>query len=141
MKTVQAATDKLAISLSLVCSIHCLALPALLAILPSMAALQLVSEDFHLWMVVAVLPCSVYALTLGCKQHKYYRLLFLGSIGLALLVLALLLGEARIGEEGEKMLTVVGSFFVAVGHWFNYRLCHTQKHNDCSCPNNEHTGP
>lgn len=139
MKTAQAVTDKFAIGLSLMCAIHCLTIPLLLAMLPSMAALQLDNEAFHLWMIVAVLPTSLYALTLGCKQHKRYRLLILGSIGLALLVLALVLGEARIGEVGEKVLTALGAGFVAVGHWFNYRLCRIEKQESCDCPNDTHT--
>lgn len=134
MKAAQAVTDKLAILLSLMCAIHCLALPALLVMVPSLTALQLDNEAFHMWMVIAVLPSSIYALTLGCKQHKRYRLLILGSIGLALLVLALALGEARIGEVGEKALTVIGAGLVAVGHWFNYRLCQSQKQKGCTCP-------
>ncbi len=134
MNTTQAATDKFAIGLSLGCAIHCLALPGLLALLPSMTALQLDNEVFHFWMLVAVIPTSIYALTLGCKQHKRYRLPILGVIGLGLLVAALALGEDRIGEAGEKIMTVIGASLVAIGHWFNYRLCHAQKHEHCSCP-------
>ena len=134
MKTVQAITDKLAIGLSLMCAIHCLAITSLIALLPSLVALGLDNEVFHLWMVVVVLPSSVYALTLGCKQHKRYRLLIWGCIGLTLLVMALVFGEERIGEDGEKILTVLGAGFVAVGHWFNYRLCQEQKHVRCACP-------
>lgn len=137
MKTTQAITDKLAIGLSLACVIHCLALPVLLVLLPGIAALQLNNESFHLWMVVAVLPSSIYALTLGCKQHKRYQLLFLGFIGIVLMILALLLGETLIGELGEKILTTIGGVLVATGHWFNYRLCNTQQDNDCGCPNDE----
>lgn len=140
MKTAQAVTDKFAIGLSLMCTFHCLALPFLLALLPSMVASQLDNEAFHLWMIIAVLPTSIYALTLGCKQHKRYRLLILGSIGLALLVMGLVLGEERIGEAGEKILSILGAGFVAVGHWFNYRLCRAQKHKDCACPNDKHVG-
>lgn len=140
MKTTQAITDKLAIGLSLMCAIHCLGLTTLLALLPSIAALQLDNEAFHFWMVAAVLPSSVYSLTLGCKQHKRYRLFIWGSIGLTLLVLALVLGEERIGEAGEKILTVLGASFVAVGHWFNFRLCQEQKNRDCVCSNDEHGG-
>lgn len=135
MKTSQAITDKLAIGLSLACAFHCLALPILVALLPSIAALQLDNEAFHIWMVAIVLPNSIYALSMGCKQHKDYRIFFWGSAGLALLVLALALGEERIGELGEQILTVVGAGFVAVGHWFNFRICFTQKHKDCTCPN------
>ncbi|MZG29483.1 MAG: MerC domain-containing protein [Nitrospinae bacterium] len=132
MKTAQAITDKLAIGLSLMCAIHCLVITSLLALLPSMAALPLDNEYFHIWMVVIVIPSSAYALTLGCKQHKRYQLLILGSIGLTLLVLAVGLGEERIGEGGEKILTILGAGFVAVGHWFNFRLCRAQQHSDCT---------
>ena len=102
MKSHQKIADKLAIGLSLACVLHCLALPIMLVLLPSLAALNLDNEAFHLWMVVAVLPSSIYALTMGCKQHKRYQLLVWGIVGLALLVLALALGEERIGEWGEK---------------------------------------
>ena len=138
MKTTQAMTDKLAIGLSLACTLHCLALPVLLVLLPSMAALQLDNEAFHIWMVAAVLPISIYALTLGCKQHKRYQLFLWGGIGLGLLVLALALGEERIGEIGEKTLTVLGATFVAIGHWFNYRLCNTQEGKKPCCPKDKH---
>jgi len=52
-------------------------------------------------MLVAVIPCSIYALFLGCKEHNRRQLVFLTFIGLAMLFLALLLGEERIGEASE----------------------------------------
>ncbi|WP_049722375.1 MerC domain-containing protein [Gilvimarinus polysaccharolyticus] len=134
MKTAQIVTDKLAISLSMACAIHCLALPLILALLPSLAALQLNHETFHIWMLAAVIPTSIYALTLGCKQHRRTRVLVLGAIGLTSLVLAIALGEARIGEFGEKALTLLGATFVATGHLINYRLCRAVKVNECACP-------
>jgi len=140
MKAAQMVTDKLSIGLSLACAVHCLALPTLLVLLPSIATLQLDNEAFHLWMVAAVLPCSIYALSLGCKQHKRYQLLLLGFIGLVLLVLALLLGDERIGETGEKILTVFGAGFVAIGHWLNYQYCQTQKYIKYPCCDDKHKG-
>ena len=134
--SVQTVTDKLAISLSMVCAVHCLLLPVLLVAVPSLVASQLNSEAFHLWMVAAVVPSSIYALTLGCRKHKHYRLIALGGVGLVLLVLAVALGEEQITELGEKLLTLVGASFVAMGHWLNYRLCSSQKngHENCVCP-------
>ena len=123
MKSLQAATDKFAIGLSLVCVVHCLALPVLLALLPGMAALQLDNEAFHFWMVIAVIPSSAFALTLGCKQHKRFQLLILGFVGLVSLLSALVLEGQGVGETGEKILTVFGAGLISVGHWFNYRLC------------------
>jgi hypothetical protein len=119
MIKVENVTDKLAIMLSIACAIHCLALPLILLLLPSFAVLTLNNEAFHLWMVLIVLPTSVYALFMGCKQHKRYRLLFIGFCGLVLLVLAILLGN----EFWEKVLTLLGTVIIASGHYWNYRLC------------------
>lgn len=134
MRIGQAVTDKFAIALSLVCLIHCLVTPLLLIAIPSLASLMLDNEAFHFWMVVAVIPTSIYALTLGCKKHKRYRLLLLGGIGLALLLVAVTLGEVLLGEIGEKILTVVGVGFLLLGHVQNYQLCRANKSTGCACP-------
>lgn len=131
MNNFQAFSDRFAIGLSFLCAVHCLVLPVLLVLLPSLASLQLDNEAFHVWMVFAVLPISIYALTLGCKKHGRYRFIVSGFSGLALLVSALLLEEA-VGEAGEKILTLLGVCLIAWGHFSNFRLC--QQHENCDCP-------
>ena len=135
MKSAQAFTDKFSIGLSMLCAIHCLFLPFILVLLPSIAAMQLEHETFHKWMVYAVLPTSLYALTAGCKKHKQYQLLLLGGAGLTLMVLAISLGHDTLGEVGEKILTVSGAILVAAGHFLNFKLC--KKHNACVCTEKE----
>jgi len=103
-----------------------------LIILPSMIALQLDNEIFHTLIIITVLPVSIFALTLGYKQHKRNWLLILGFTGLLLLVIAVILGEEITGEFGEKLLTVLGASLVAAGHLWNFRLC--QQLADCACP-------
>ena len=132
MKTLQVLTDKTAIGLSLLCTIHCLALPVLLVALPSMTALNLENEAFHLWMLAAVIPTSAYALTMGCREHKRYQLLPVGLLGMVCLVLAIVIGEAIESESIEKMLTFIGASIIALGHIKNYKLCrHSER---CQCP-------
>ena len=129
---IQTFTDKMAMSLSLFCVIQCLASPVIIVMLPSLAALQFDDETFHVWMLMAVIPTSVYALTMGCKQHKRYRLLVLGLFGLLLLLSAAYAGETHIGEFREKTLTVIGAAAIAFCHYRNYRLC---RYQDCfTCP-------
>lgn len=130
MKTGQELTDKFAIGLSMLCAIHCLILPLLLVLLPSLGSLQLQNEAFHTWMIVAVIPTSIYALTMGCKKHQRYRLLFWGVSGLILMVSAVFLGHEVVGESGEKILTLLGTILVVIAHWGNFRRC--QQHNTCS---------
>ncbi|MCV2884175.1 MerC domain-containing protein [Aestuariibacter sp. AA17] len=129
MSTPQNMTDKLAIGLSALCAIHCLAVPSLLLLLPSLAAMQLENEAFHFWMVLTVVPTSVFALATGCKLHQRFHLVVAGGAGLLLLLVALMLGESLIGEAGEKTLTLVGALLVALSHWANIRLCYAHHHH------------
>ncbi len=130
MVNTQFITDKTAISLSLLCTIHCLALPLLAVLLPSIAALPLNDEIFHVWMIIAILPISAYALTMGCKNHKHYPVLMLGGIGLLTLCLVALFGHDLLGESLEKAFTVIGAAIIAASHIWNYRLC--QYHKTCA---------
>ena len=132
MNKLQSLSDKSAIGLSLLCTIHCLAMPLALVLLPSIAGLPLADETFHYWMLIAVLPVSAYALTMGCKKHQRYRLLFVGGVGLFILVFAAYAGHDVLGETGEKAFTVLGTTILALGHLWNYRLCHHQGRCDCT---------
>ncbi len=136
MKSIQVFTDKLSIGLSMLCVIHCLVLPFMLVLVPSWIAVQLGNEAFHAWMVFAVLPTSIYALTSGCKKHKDYRLIALGICGLLLLVLAVMIGEHLLGHLGEKLMTLTGATLLAISHFWNFRLCHQHGAQDenCACP-------
>lgn len=135
MKLLHISTDKLAISLSMLCALHCLAFPLLLALLPSIAALPLEQEIFHLWMVMTVIPTSIYALTLGCKKHKKLSVLLGGLIGLAGMIAAIILGESLLGEAGEKLLTLAGASLIALAHYKNFQFCHQL--SECPCPDSK----
>ena len=124
----QAFADKTAIGLSFICTIHCLALPFIVVMLPSLAVFNLEDEIYQLWMVVAVIPTSVYALTMGCKKHKKTSVIVLGAVGLAIIITATWLGHDVLGETGEKVFSVLGAVIIALEHWINYQLC---RHSYC----------
>lgn len=85
--------DSLAISMSVICAIHCLLTPLLLVLLPVLTTTFWVHKDFHLWMICLVIPTTSIAVFLGCKQHKDKIVLFLSTLGL-LLLLSVALYEA-----------------------------------------------
>jgi len=118
-------SDFTGMGLSIMCAVHCLLLPTLLIFLPSLVSLGLDNEMYHYWMIFLVIPISIYALSLGCRKHKKYSLLIWGFFGLSFLIFAVL-GEDMIGEFGEKLFTFIGATLLALGHYFNSRLC--QKH-------------
>lgn len=123
MKQLQTIADKTAITLSFICTLHCLAVPFAVALLPTLAAINLGDEAFHLWMVIVVIPTSLLALSMGCKKHRDYRLMLLGITGLSLLILAAFFGHDLMGESIETAMTVLGATIIAAGHLLNHRLC------------------
>lgn len=133
MKSSQSVMDRLAIGLSLMCTVHCFATPIILVLLPSLAALQLDNEQFHVWILAAVLPTSLLALSLGCKKHKQFNYMVLGIMGLCLMLSAIFVGN----EAAEKALTLTGSAFIAVAHWFNYWQCLKKEDENCPCSGSE----
>jgi hypothetical protein len=133
MRSNQSVMDRLAIGLSVLCTVHCFATPILLSLLPSIGALELNSEQFHFWILVAVIPTSLLALSLGCKKHKRLRYISFGVVGITLMLVAVTLGTSFFGEVGEKGFTLLGSAFVAVAHWFNYQQCLKKSDDNCPC--------
>lgn len=85
--------DTVAIGISVTCAVHCLLTPVLIIALPVLATTAWVQQDFHLWMMLLVLPTSGTAVLLGCRRHKDKAVLLLSILGLGLLAFVAV-GEA-----------------------------------------------
>lgn len=108
-----------AVSASLLCLVHCLALPFLLLLLPGIIGLFARSEAFHYAAMALIVPSAVAAFWLGYRRHRALRPALFGLIGVGFLVAALLPGTA---EGAETWLTVAGSLLLVAGHAMNWRL-------------------
>ena len=126
----QVKADKLSITLSLACMIHCLLMPSFLILTSGFLALSIDNELIHRVFLIMVLPVSLYALITGYQNHKILSYLYLGISGLWLLFFAVFFGEGVFGELTEKSLTLLGSIIVASSHYKNYKAC---KELACEC--------
>ena len=115
--------DRSAIFLSVICAMHCLAVPLSVVMVPMASTYWFADEHFHFLLLYLVLPTSALAICLGCRRHRTFRVIAWGSAGLGLLVVGALLGHDRLGELGEKGLTLLGAGFVVLAHVHNFRLC------------------
>jgi hypothetical protein len=110
--------DGLAVGASVLCLIHCLALPILIAALPALAARLELGEGFHLAVLAFALPVSAVALGEGWRRHRGLTPLFVGAAGLTLLAAGLAFEDWVAVETG---LTVAGSLLLAGAHIANWR--------------------
>lgn len=126
----QLAMDKSAMGLSFLCLAHCLFLPSLMVLLPTFLVLPIEDEIFHRALLVGVVPLSAFALFMGCRNHRKWSIFVWGVIGLVVLILAGVLGHDILGEVGERVATVIGSFFIIFSHYKNYSNCYRHR---CEC--------
>lgn len=123
--------DRFAIGVSLLCLGHCLLLPVLLVILPSMSAQLIAGENVHLWLIYIVIPSSLFALGMGCKQHGRWSFIAIGLCGLSFLILGVCIDFIGLKNIWEQVFTVLGALLIAFAHGRNFQKCH--KSLDCSC--------
>ncbi len=115
--------DKVAVSTSLICAVHCLFLPVFVVTFPTIAATIFGQEAFHQILAYFIIPISFLGLFMGCRKHKNLLVKIIGYGGLSILGLTAVLGHGTLGEVGEKIFTLVGSFAIATAHVRNYLLC------------------
>ena len=125
----QLRSDKFAMSFSAICMVHCLFAPSLIILSYSSLALTLESELIHKAILLLTIPVSIFAISLGYKNHSNTSIIYTGIAGLTILISALLIRE-RIGENAELILTTIGSLMVIACHYRNYRIC---KKVNCDC--------
>jgi len=110
--------DGLAIGASAACLVHCLALPALFALLPALSVLMPSPELIHGVAIIFAVPVSGGALLAGFRVHRLIIPVILGSCGLITLTSALLLAP---DSQMETLITVVGSLMIVAAHILNWR--------------------
>lgn len=117
------STDKAAIVLSMLCVVHCVALPVVLIVLPSVSGLLAFDDEvFHIWLLFAVIPISLFATLTGYFHHRRKSVLSIGLAGMVALVLAAVVGHDLFGHTAEVVMTIVGSGLIAYAHLRNLSL-------------------
>lgn len=109
--------DRVAVVLSGLCLVHCLALPVLLAAMPFLSGFA--ETHWHLPMLAIALPVSLVAIVIGYRRHGNRAIVAGAAAGLVLLVAGATLGHAVLGETVDRVLTVAGSVVLAAVHWQN----------------------
>ena len=121
----QKIIDNLGITISSVCAIHCVLLPAIFIIAPYSF---LASHEFHETLIYFILPFAAIAFYLGCRKHGDYKVLIMGITGIILLSTSLVIHEVFHSEQHSEefltiLITIAGSLILIFSHLRNARLC------------------
>ncbi|MGZ3722050.1 MAG: MerC domain-containing protein, partial [Bdellovibrionales bacterium] len=113
--------DRLGISASILCGIHCLLTPLIVLLVPALGGI-FSHQAFHWVIAVVVFPAAVFALWMGYRIHQYSQMLILGGVGLIFLVIGIWAGsyEQNLLETGTM---IVAGLFLTSAHFLNMRAC------------------
>ncbi len=110
-------TDRIAMTLSGLCLIHCAAGVVLVSLFAIIGG-ALVNPIVHEVGLGLAIPLAVYALGRGYAIHKTTLPLMIGGAGVCLMAGGISVPH---GDYREVALTVTGVSLVAVAHYFNRR--------------------
>jgi len=121
--------DRIAISLSCLCVIHCIAFPIVASLIPVFATTlhhgHAIHEFwFHQFILIFILPFSIFAIIIGYQRHKQILPVIVTTIGLLVLVATALFAGTLISNhiiphQSETLLTLIGGIIHAIGHTMN----------------------
>lgn len=114
--------DRIGITLSGICAIHCLVLPMLLPFMGMMTGI-IESEWTHGILALFIVPTVVFTAWRGYKHHGKLEIIWLLGIGALAVVAALFVGEHLANESIETAVTTLGSVLLITGHWKNHKHC------------------
>lgn len=107
---------------SLLCALHCAAMPLVVTMLP-LVGLSFLATDLAEWALVGLsATLGVTSLCLGYKEHRSRWPLGVLAGGLALLALGRIAEHRELEALGVPLL-FVGGVVVAASHFANHRLC------------------
>ncbi|MBI0475041.1 MerC domain-containing protein [Sphingomonas sp. MA1305] len=110
--------DRMAIALSGLCVVHCVASAVLLAMLSAAGGL-LLNPIFHEVGLVFAILLGAIALGRGIAEHGYWMPAAMGAFGLGIMAGAMSLPHD--GGGAETLWTVIGVGLLAFGHDLNRR--------------------
>ena len=122
-QSLRAVSDMVGIGLSLLCLVHCLALPVLIAFAPAILRGLPGDDVTHRSLAVAIGFVGFLAFRSGYKVHRRRWVLAAFITGLLLVSTAAILGDEVLTEYGEAAITVCGGLLLVTAHLVNRSFC------------------
>lgn len=126
--TASKSLDRIGATGSMLCAIHCAALPFVLIMMPALGA-GLAGAGFEIGFIVFASTVALSSLILGYRRHRVWRALLLLVPGLVLLWSAVLIPPLHHDVIAHAVAMALGGTLIAISHLINMRLMHRHIHH------------
>ncbi len=120
--------DRLGMTLSMLCAIHCVATPFLLLSLPFLGEF-FENEWIHVGMALFVIPVGLYAFISGYKHHRQLSVVAAVLVGMSLIIAATFQHHDHSEVGHLDLMTLCGGIILVIAHVLNRRACLCHKHS------------
>ena len=114
--------DNLGIFASMLCLVHCLAMPFIIALLPFMGLQFLESHESHMWLGGLIIAFALAAIVPGYLKHRKVAILLGMLTGIGLVLSGSFLSHVMHTHEHELWILITGNLMLVATHLFNKRL-------------------
>ena len=128
------AADRLGAMASLLCAIHCAALPFVLAILPALGLGFLANHGFESGFIAFASVLALTMAVLGYRRHRTARAFALLVPGLLLLWIGGFVFDLGSATSWHTLFVVAGGTCVSLAHIVNLRIAREPPACDCVTP-------
>lgn len=111
--------DKVGVTTSLVCAVHCMVLPLLLTSLPILGIDLVQNKTVEILMIVLAFIIGIVALAKGRKDYNSNLPIIFFIIGIACLVLK------EVFHEWHTVILIPAITFILLAHYTNYKMTKT----------------
>lgn len=120
--------DFLGMITSVLCVIHCVALPVIALLLPTVAA-YFSGDATHQIFFGILLWAGAFALVPGYRMHRKLRPIAWLLVGLILMTGATFYVHDLLSHAWEPIIAILGSMCLIRAHYLNHKLCgHCDQH-------------
>lgn len=125
-KFFQPHLDFFGFSASMLCAVHCMAVPLVV----TFGALSGLAWLTNPWVEITLIAASIWIASWSLtrsyfKYHRRFTAISIVAGGFALLIVS-----RFVAHEWEPIMAVLGGVTIATAHWINWRLC--RQCNNCS---------
>ena len=124
--------DRIGLTASLLCALHCALLPLAIVLLPSLGIATALGDNFEEGFVVFATLLGLFTLVSGYRRHRAVRALRLLLPGLAILWLGVLYEPLHHSLWPHALAMTLGGTLVGLAHLANLRLTAVHVH-DATC--------
>jgi MerC mercury resistance protein len=115
--------DGLGAGISSLCLVHCISMPLILSLAPTLAHLIPGSETVHRFLALLVVGAGLPSFVIGFGKHKKWPVLACGISGMGIVLGALIFGDRLASESAEIAVTMLGSLLLTAAHLANRTFC------------------